>query len=149
LLVTTFAACSRDAATSQRLVVVDDRIAVDRNTGLEWTSHDHEQPLNWVQADRYCRELSSSQRPDWRLPEIAELQDLYDPRFDEPCGDRRCHLDPAIHMEGPYVWSATSRGPGDRFYFDFSAGNSFSPGITPTLVRRTICVRAAPSVQRR
>ena len=52
-------------------------------------------------------------------------------------------LDPAIRLGGPYVWSATSRGAGTRFYFDATYGTSFSPGITPKLVRRVVCVRDA------
>lgn len=130
-------------ATPDRLVAVRAGVALDPRTGLEWTDRDHERPLAWDDADRYCRGLALGERRGWRLPEIGELEALYDPRFDEPCGDRTCHLDPAIRLTGPYVWSATTRGPNTRFYFDCSYGTSFSPGIGPTLVRRVLCVRAA------
>src|SRR4030095_8335470 len=67
----------------------------------------------------------------------------YEERFDEPCGDRRCHLDPAIRLGDPYVWSASERGVDTRFYFDFASGGSLSPNSVPTLVRRVLCVHDA------
>jgi hypothetical protein len=114
---------------------------LDRRTGLEWTACDHGQALSWTDADRHCRGLARGDGPAWRLPELDEVEPLYDERFDAPCGDKRCHLDPAISLASPYVWTATSRGEGARFYFDFAYGNSFSPGIGPQLVRRVLCVR--------
>ncbi len=125
-----------------RVTAVSADVAYDRETGLEWTRHDHERSLAWDDADHYCRTLAIGDRRGWRLPELAELQQLYDPHVSEPCGDRTCHLDPAVQIGGPYVWTATARGEGTRFYFDASYGTSFSPGITPRLVRRVLCVRA-------
>ena len=134
--------CSRERFTSG-----GDGVTRDRKTGLEWTSRDHERALAWDDADRHCRELvRGDAHGTWRLPELAEVEQVYDPLVDEPCGERRCHLTPTIRLGGPYVWTATSRGPATRFYFDFGWGTSFSPGKPPTLVRRTLCVRgAAPS----
>ena len=109
--------------------------------GTRRLGHDHDQSLAWEEADHHCRGLSLNERRDWRLPEIGELEALYNQRFDEPCGDRTCHLDPALRLAGPYVWSTSMRGPGTRFYSDFSFASSFSPGIGPTLVRRVLCVR--------
>ena len=131
---------TRDAPRD-RLVAVGDGVVLDARTGLEWTSRDHEQSLAWEEADRHCRGLSRGARADWRLPEIGELQALYDRGADEPCGDQRCHLDPAIRLAGPYVWSASTRRPGTRFYFDFATATSLSPDIGPRLVRRVLCVR--------
>jgi hypothetical protein len=132
-----------NAATPDRLVVLGNGAVLDPRTRLEWTSRDHERSLPWEEADRYCRGLAASEQREWRLPEITELEALYDSRFDEPCGDRTCHLDPAIRLGGPYVWSVTTRGAGTRFYFDAGYGNSFSPSLSPRLVRRVLCVRTA------
>jgi hypothetical protein len=125
---------------SHRFVPVADGVALDARAHLEWTSRDHVQPLPWGEADRFCRESSRGGRTGWRLPEIGELQALYDKRFNEPCGDRRCHLDPAIRLGGPYVWSASTRGADTRFYLDFSTGTSLSPSVAPRLVRQVLCV---------
>ena len=130
-------------APGDRLNAVDADVARDPRTRLEWTRHDYPQSLPWDDADQHCRELAIGDRRGWRLPEIGEVQALYDTKFTEPCGERTCHFDPAIHLGGPYLWSATAREPGSRFYFDASAGNNFSPGVTPKLVRRVLCVRTA------
>jgi len=131
------------APSRDRLVAVGEGVVLDSWTGLEWTSRDHDESLAWEEAARHCRELSWGERGHWRLPEIGELQALYDGRSDEPCGDMRCHLDPAIRLAGPFVWSASARGAGTRFYFDFTSATSLSPGVTPRLVRRVLCVRQA------
>ncbi len=147
LLVLTLAACrtgdrsSEPNPTPDRFVAATDGVVRDQRTGLLWTSGDHDQSLPWDDAERYCRELVVGSEKGWRLPEIEELQALYDLRFNEACGSRSCHLDPAIRLAEPYVWSVSTRGPGTRFYFDFAAGNSLSPGIGPKLVRRVLCVR--------
>jgi hypothetical protein len=129
-------------ATPVPLLAVRDGVVRDPRTGLEWRSRDHEQSLPWDAADAYCRGLPADGGAEWRLPELPELESIYDPRFDEPCGDRVCHLDPAIRLGGPYVWSVTTRGVGTRFYYDLSAGFGYSPTVQPSLVRRTLCVRA-------
>src|SRR5262245_45361810 len=115
------------AQDASRFVAVGDGVVLHTATGLQWTSHDHARALRWGDADRLCHELSLAGRTGWRLPEIGELQALYDERFDEPCGNRRCHLDSAVRLGGPYVWSATERGAGARMYLAFSAGESYSP----------------------
>jgi hypothetical protein len=137
MLLLTMSAC----APPDRLAAVDDDVARDSRTRLEWTRHDRAEPLPWDEADRYCRELAVGERRGWRLPGIDELQALYDPKFSTPCADRTCHFDPAIGLGGPYLWSGTARETGTRFYFDASAGTRFSPGVTPRLVRRVLCVR--------
>lgn len=134
-----------DTPVSKRLVAVGDGVVFDPETSLAWTNRDHHESLDWEAADRHCRELSLGQRSDWRLPEIGEMRGLFDRRFDEPCGESTCHLDPAIRLSGPYVWSGTARGPEARFYFDFTFATSLSPHIGPVLVRRVLCVRQRSS----
>ena len=131
------------AAPRERFVKAGDGVVLDSGTGLEWTTRDHDQSLAWGDADRHCRELRRGERGGWRLPEIGELQALYDEHAGQPCGDQRCRLDPAISLAGPYVWSASARSPGTRFYLDFQTGTSLSPKPNPRLVRRVLCVRQA------
>jgi len=130
---------SRTGLEPARFATVADGVVLDSRTGLEWTSRDQFQSLDWDDAVRSCRELSRGERADWRLPEIGELQILYDKHADEGCGDRRCRLDPAVSLAGPYVWSASSVSPGIPTYIDFSAGTRFSPGRG--ILRRVLCVR--------
>lgn len=125
---------------AERFVEPSDGIVRDGRTGLEWTSRDRARDVTWSQADRYCRELALGNRSGWRLPEIGELEGLYDERLEQPCGTRTCHLDPAVRLTNPYVWSATQRDS-RRFYFNFQFGSSLAPLIKPGVVRRALCVR--------
>jgi hypothetical protein len=134
-------------ATVARSVAIRDGVLRDADTNLEWTSRDHEEALPWEAAEAWCRGRPADGGPEWRLPELPELEAIYDPRVDRPCGDRVCHLDPAIGLGGPYVWSVTSRGAGTRFYYDYSTGQAFSPTLHPRLVRRTLCVRGSGRVE--
>jgi hypothetical protein len=134
---------ARTGLEPDRFATVGDGVVLDSETGLEWTSRDHLRSLTWHDADRYCRELLQGQRAGWRLPEIGELQLLYDKRADQGCGYRRCRLDPAVSLADPYVWSASSASPGVPTYMDFSSGTRLSPG--PAVPRRVICVRQGSS----
>lgn len=134
---------STPAAPQGRFTKAGDGVVLDSRTGLEWTARDHDQSLAWEDADRHCRELRQDGRAGWRLPEIGELQALYDKQAGQRCGDQRCRLDPAISLAGPYVWTATVRFPGTRFYLDFMTGTSLSPVPNPKLVRRVLCTRQA------
>jgi hypothetical protein len=142
-------ACGQGADTSgapaprARFAKADDGVVRDSRTGLLWTTRDHDESLAWEDAERHCRELRQGKREGWRLPEIGELQALYDEHAGQPCGDRQCRLDPAISLAGPYVWTASVRTPGTRFYLDFMTGTSLSPKPNPKLVRRVLCVRPA------
>jgi hypothetical protein len=126
-----------------RFAVVAPDVAIDRTTNLEWTTRDHDEALPWDTAARWCDTLVLGEHDDWRLPEVGELTALYDPERDEPCGDRRCRVDSLFLLRGPYVWTATERGAGARFYVDLAYGNAFSPTVVPKLVRRVLCVRGA------
>jgi len=139
------AACSPpEPAFTLRFMIVTDAVARDTRTDLEWTRADGGRSLPWTAAEDHCRSLVLAGRGGWRLPEIAELEALYDETQRQPCGvSRDCRLDLAIDLTDPYVWSATERGAGTRFYIDFQFGTTFSPGIPPRLVRRVLCVRAA------
>ena len=129
------------SAAVHRFVDLNDGTVRDKRTGLQWTSHDNGRDFNWHQADRYCRRLTLGGRTDWRLPEIDELKGLYDEGRDQPCGKRKCYLDPAVWLTNPYFWSATQRGLSRRFYIDFQFGTTLSPRLRPGLRRRVLCVR--------
>jgi hypothetical protein len=130
---------------TERFRASSDGVVSDAALGVEWTSRDHDEALPWDAADRWCRDLALAGRDDWRLPEVGELRTLYDPERDEPCGTRRCRLDKAIRIRAPYVWTATERGVGARFYVDLAYGNELSPSVAPELVRRVLCVRGTGS----
>ncbi len=123
-----------------RFVALTPDTVRDARTGLEWTARDSDRDLGWHDADSYCRTLVHGGRTSWRLPEIRELENLSDEGATQQCGDQPCHLDAAIRLSGPYVWSATGSDAARRFYRDFQFGTSLQPHIGK-IVRRVLCVR--------
>jgi len=138
---TTPAPVSETGSLEARFVSVSTGTARDTTTNLVWTTHDNEQNFPWPEAEAHCKDLRLDERADWRLPEIEELDAIYDEAHDNACGERTCHLDRAITLTDPYVWSGTSRSGGRRFYIDFKFGTQLAPLIRPRLVRRVLCVR--------
>jgi hypothetical protein len=125
-----------------RFTLVSDDVVRDTRSELEWTRRDGERSFNWSAADEHCRALGLA-GGGWRLPEITELEALYDKAQRQPCGGLAdCRLDAAIDLTGPWVWSATAPYPGTPYYIDFQFGTKFYPGTPPSLVRRVLCVRA-------
>jgi hypothetical protein len=132
------------APVGERFVAAVDGAVRDVRTNLEWTSHDTGHDLPWHEAERYCATLAVGGRTGWRLPSLDELKGIYDEGTAQPCEEgRTCHLDPAVRLTAPYVWSATRNGERSRFYIDFRFGTTLAPVLKPTLVRRTLCVHEA------
>jgi hypothetical protein len=52
----------------------------DPATSLMWTMRDNGSNVNWSEATLYCQTLSLGGRAVWRLPNIDELQGIYDQR---------------------------------------------------------------------
>jgi len=46
---------------------------------LEWTLTTNGENLKWPDAVNYCENLELAGHSDWRLPALAELQNLHDP----------------------------------------------------------------------
>ncbi len=60
-----------------------DNTITDNVTGLTWINNVsqvgtawYETPMKWVDAIKNCEELSYAGYPDWRLPNIKELQSI-------------------------------------------------------------------------
>ena len=126
---------------TQRFVAVSAATVRDTTTNLVWTAHDNERNFPWPEAEAYCKALRLDEQAAWRLPTIEELDGIYDEAHDSACGERTCHIDPAITLTDPYFWSGTARSGGRRFYIDFKFGTQLAPLIRPQLVRRVLCVR--------
>jgi hypothetical protein len=50
----------------------------DPSTGLIWTAKDNGKDVSWNSATKYCRNLRIAGYSDWRLPNLTELQGIYD-----------------------------------------------------------------------
>jgi hypothetical protein len=130
----------------------------DPSTGLMWTARDNGKDISWKTAMKYCRNLRLAGYSDWRLPNLVELQSIYDKTADAP-GLAGMHSDDpdTWHVKGSlfltaYEWSSSFRQDdrghfsGYVYYFDFNEGKSIDdPTGWPYgyEFRRALCVRGS------
>ncbi|MFU8833327.1 MAG: DUF1566 domain-containing protein [Wenzhouxiangella sp.] len=58
----------------------DDPDATVKLGGLEWARTTSGEDLRWPDAVKHCEELRRDGHDDWRLPTLAELKSLHDPK---------------------------------------------------------------------
>ena len=128
----------------------------DPATGLTWTARGNGKDVAWKKAIKYCRKLRLGGYSDWRLPNLAELQGIYDKTVEAPGMAGRHSDDPDTwHVKGnlfltAYEWSSNYREDdrgkfsGYVYYFDFNEGKSNDDPTGwpyPYSFRRALCVR--------
>jgi len=98
----------RGAQQSNSFIDTGDGTITDNITGLMWQKDEAPGKYNWQQALYYCENLTLAGYADWRLPNINELQSIFDYSRDVPI------IDTALfHVtRGAEYWSSTS---GSRF----------------------------------
>jgi hypothetical protein len=123
---------------------------VDPSTGLMWAGRDNGKDVNWKKAMKYCRELRLGGYSNWKLPNMAELQGIYDPKANAPGRDGEgvstWHVRGMLFLTGNQ-WSSgqtvDDRGypSGYAFRFDFNEGQAFKDEISFHTFKRALCVR--------
>jgi Protein of unknown function (DUF1566) len=123
---------------------------IDPSTGLMWTGKDNGKDVNWKKAMKYCRDLRLGGYSDWKLPSMAELQGIYDPKANALGRDGRgvstWHVKGMLFLTGNQ-WSSgqpvDDRGypSGYAFRFDFNEGQAFKDEISFHTFKRALCVR--------
>ena len=127
---------------------------VDPSTGLMWTAKDNGKDITWNGAIKYCRELRLAGYSDWRLPDMAALQPIYDSRVEAPglAGPRKKQRDFTWHVKGNLFltgiqWSSNlvfgdrGRPSGYAYYFDFNSGKPDEDQKGYADGKRALCVR--------
>ena len=131
----------------------------DPATNLMWTAKDNGKDISWKNAIKYCRKLSLAGYTGWRMPNMDELEGIYDKNVNSPglMGVEMYHnVHPATwHVKGNIFltgiqWSTLQR-IGDRgkpsayvYHVDFNEGiESDDPTGWPYgyVGRRVLCVR--------
>ena len=113
---------------------------VDENTRLMWTGQDNGSNVDWNQAVSYCRNLRAGEYTDWRLPELGELQRIFDPT-------QPSNIKGGIRVTGTQrEWSATRFASVDAWDFDFAPGSllpyqRLSYQLGASGLGRALCVR--------
>jgi hypothetical protein len=112
---------------------------IDPATNLMWATKDNGKDISWKAAIKYCRDLNLAGYTGWRMPNMDELQALYDKNIESPglMGAKRYHnVSPsAWHIKGNIFLSGdqwtTLRRLDDRgkpsgyvYFYDFNEGRS-------------------------
>ncbi|MGA3211849.1 MAG: DUF1566 domain-containing protein [Terriglobales bacterium] len=114
-------------------------IFADHSSGLVWASRDNGEDVDWNDANTYCQALKLGGYSDWRLPNIDELQKMYDPKPNA----HGFSVKGNIALSGGWCWSTTQERPGRAFGFLFRSGKRFASGEDASLDGRALCVRRA------
>ncbi len=117
-------------------------IVTDSQTGLQWQDNTEASTVtekNWVEAIKYCENLTLDGYSDWRLPNVNELKSIID----------RSKKDPAIvdgftNVKSGYYWSSTTTITHKRtaWYVDFNIGYINNDGNKANVDYYVRCVRA-------
>ena len=130
---------------------------VDPSTSLMWTAKDNGKDINGHKAIKYCRNLHLAGYSDWRLPNMAEIQGIFDKNVNAPgsAGYYKKLRPFTWHVKGNLFltgdqWTSNYReddrghNSGYSWYFDFNEGR---PNDEPTgwpyssAGMRALCVR--------
>jgi hypothetical protein len=111
-------------------------VYVDEKALLQWAARDNGRDIDWRRAERYCEELELAGFDDWRLPTLAELEDLM-----EPMSNAMYSVPPEISLSACCLWSSTSRDDVAAWNFNFRYSKRFSGSKTHTFDLRALCVR--------
>ena len=100
-----------------RFVDNGDGTVSDTKTGLMWAVKDNGIPINWPDALSYCQNYSGGGHNDWRMPTLAELDSLYDPKYKNKRG---YHVIKLIETSAQTLWASETRGyKAARFNFTY------------------------------
>jgi Protein of unknown function (DUF1566) len=109
---------------------------IDPETHLMWTAADNGSGLSWLQAQRYCRNLTLGGFKDWILPPIDELQGLVG-----GAGQSTYRIKAPIKLSG-WQWSSTpGKQDGEGWALDFGDGGRASVAAGDSGLNRALCVR--------
>ena len=111
---------------------------LQEKTGLIWVRSDNGKDLDWYAAGDFCEELEVADWSDWRLPTLAELEDLHDKRSQDIY-----KLPSAIRLTGCCPWSADRNGESSAWNFSFRYRKPFSGSLNYSYELRALCVRQA------
>ena len=115
-----------------------DKSWIDPDTHLMWTAADNGSGVSWIQAQRYCRDLTLAGFHNWTLPSIEDLQGLVG-----GAGQSTYRIKAPIKLSG-WQWSSTpGKQDGEGWALDFGDGARASVAAGDSGLNRALCVRHA------
>jgi serine/threonine protein kinase len=115
----------------------------DPATGLMWAKKDNGSDINWQQATDYCRNLQLAGHSDWRLPNIDELQGIYDANTNVMGADGYSrYVKGNLQLSGWWQWSSSQGNTsGEAWFFNFINVKRVSYRFGNSNQLRALCVR--------
>ena len=124
------------ALAELRKVEARDRTYRDPDTRLMWPNRDNGTDLEWQEAIDYCEGLQHGAWEDWRLPTLAELEDI------EAMWSLRPYktADP-ISLTSCCTWSSDRIDEENAWNFNYRFRRPFRGHVSYSLSLRALCVR--------
>lgn len=119
------------------LVDLRSRVSEDLTTGLLWTLVDNGEDVTWHEARAYCDALELAGADDWRLPDIRELEPLYDPQ-----STKDWRTVPGVELSSCCPWSANLHGEAMAWSFVSYKGSRYLRYLPFRRYQRAVCVRS-------
>jgi hypothetical protein len=135
------------------------RYWVDPSTGLMWAWRDNGEDVTWGKAMKYCRDSRLAGYSDWRLPNLAELEGIYDKSAESRGENPKSYWHEAepmnFHVKGnlfltgdqwssPQIPDDRGKPSGYAWRFDFNEGRSFDGDeVSFDTNKRALCVRGS------
>jgi hypothetical protein len=119
----------------------DNGTLIDTKTGLMWSANDNGSDINWYNAKKYCENYRAGGYIDWRMPNQAELETIYDPDNCKRIGYGSCNfVIEFIGITAHWVWGSEISGS-KATAFDFSVGRRIQVPCSYGYNRRVLPVR--------
>jgi hypothetical protein len=109
---------------------------IDPQTNLMWPLKDNGSDVDWDEAVSYCRQLRLGGLFDWRLPEVGELEGMFD-----ASSSQQYKVRGGVHLSSWWAWSATMQGVGSAKGVSFYNGERLSFQLGSRYGPRALCVR--------
>jgi len=106
------------SADGPRFTDNENGTVTDNKTGLMWATGDNGKDIDFEDAAEYCRSFSAGGFNDWRLPDITELEALYDAKVKNSAGFR---ITDKINLSSCCPWSSYD-STGVSSLLDFRTG---------------------------
>lgn len=111
-------------------------IYLDQKTGLLWAARDNGRDIDWRRAFEYCEQLALAGFEDWRMPSLAELENLM-----EPMSNSMYSVPLEISLSACCIWSSTSKDEVAAWNLNYRYSKKFTGSKTHTFDLRALCVR--------
>jgi len=109
---------AKEIARESRFIAYDNGTVLDMQTGLQWAAKDDGKGMDEQSAKAYFENYRGGGYADWRMPNVDELESIYDQHIQNKQG---FHVTRLINISGEWVWC--SEGLDSVTSFNFKDGS--------------------------